>query len=287
MRFDRKALAPPLRPANLLSPRELALAWSLMAALAVLAWVLVVAQAHDMGIEPGTMGMGVPLFLLLWLIMMIAMMFPSVAPVAVTWARAIGRRSTGLARASRLTQFVAGYLLVWTAFGLLAYGLLALTGDLVADHPDAGRWIGASAFLLAGLHQLGPLKTVCLRHCRSPMGTLVRYAGFRPWARDLRVGLHHGLYCLGCCWGLMIVLVPLGVMNVLAMAALAAVIFVEKLWRFGPALSLVVGVAFLVLAVLSLFQGWPLPGLEEPAGPMTETDMAPGTGPARWWPVSG
>ncbi|QES05026.1 DUF2182 domain-containing protein [Streptomyces venezuelae] len=287
MRLDRKALAPPLRPANLLSPRELALAWSLMAALAVLAWVLVVAQAHDMGIEPGTMGMGVPLFLLLWLIMMIAMMFPSVAPVAVTWARAIGRRSTGLARASRLTQFVAGYLLVWTAFGLLAYGLLALTGDLVADHPDAGRWIGASAFLLAGLHQLGPLKTVCLRHCRSPMGTLVRYAGFRPWARDLRVGLHHGLYCLGCCWGLMIVLVPLGVMNVLAMAALAAVIFVEKLWRFGPALSLVVGVAFLVLAVLSLFQGWPLPGLEEPAGPMTETDMAPGTGHDRWGPVSG
>ncbi|WP_306329578.1 DUF2182 domain-containing protein [Streptomyces venezuelae] len=284
MRLDRKALAPPLRPANLLSPRELALAWSLMAALAVLAWVLVVAQAHDMGIEPGTMGMGVPLFLLLWLIMMIAMMFPSVAPVAVTWARAIGRQSTGVARASRLTQFVAGYLLVWTAFGLLAYGLLALTGDLVADHPDAGRWIGASAFLLAGLHQLGPLKTVCLRHCRSPMGTLVRYAGFRPRARDLRVGLHHGLYCLGCCWGLMIVLVPLGVMNVLAMAALAAVIFVEKLWRFGPVFSLAVGVAFLALAVLSLFQGWPLPGLEEPAAPMTETDMAPGGAAG---PVSG
>ncbi|MFE1553269.1 DUF2182 domain-containing protein [Streptomyces sp. NPDC058718] len=274
MRLDRKTLAPPLRTANLLSARDLALAWSLMAALAVLAWVLVVAQAGDMGIEPGTMGMGVPLFLLLWLIMMIAMMFPSVAPVALTWARSIGRRSTGIARASRLTQFVGGYLLAWTAFGLLAYGLLALTGTLVADHPDAGRWIGASAFLLAGLHQFGPLKTACLLHCRSPMGTLVRYAGFKPWARDLRVGLHHGLYCVGCCWGLMIVLVPLGVMNVLAMAVLAGVIFVEKLWRLGPVFSVVVGVAFLVLAVLSLFQSWPLPGLEEPATPMTEMDMA-------------
>ncbi|MFE2152802.1 DUF2182 domain-containing protein [Streptomyces lavendulae] len=270
MRLDRKALSPPLRPANLQSARQLAFAWSVMAAIALLAWVLVVDQARGMGVEPGTMGMGVPLFLLLWLVMMIAMMFPSVAPVALTWARAIGRQApTGAVRAARTVQFVGGYLLAWTAFGLIAYGLLAATGALVDGHPGAGRWIGAGAFLVAGLYQFGRWKDLCLRHCRSPMGQLVRYAGFRPRARDLRVGVHHGAYCVGCCWGLMVVLVPLGVMNVLAMAAVAVVIFVEKLWRLGPVFSRAVGAAFLVLAVLSLFQPWLLPGLLPPQSPMT------------------
>ncbi|MEV8588870.1 DUF2182 domain-containing protein [Streptomyces sp. NPDC051180] len=271
MRLDPKALSPSLRPANLLSARQLAFAWSVMAAIAVLAWVLVVDQARDMGVEPGTMGMGIPLFLLLWLVMMIAMMFPSVAPVALTWTRAIGRRSpTPVARVARTAQFAAGYLLAWTAFGLFAYGLLAATGALVDRNPGAGRWIGAGAFLVAGLYQFGPWKDLCLRHCRSPMGQLVRYAGFRPRARDLRVGAHHGAYCVGCCWGLMVVLVPLGVMNVLAMAAVAVVIFVEKLWRLGPVFSWVVGAACLALAVLSLFQPWLLPGLIPPQSPMTE-----------------
>ncbi|MFD7629082.1 DUF2182 domain-containing protein [Streptomyces sp. NPDC059851] len=271
-RLDRNALAPPLRPANLLPARQLAFAWSLMLLLALLAWLLVLDQARGAGVEPGTMGMDLPLFLLLWVIMMIAMMFPSVAPVAVTWARSIGRGSAGAARAARLTQFVCAYLLAWTAFGLLTYGILALTGAAVQQHPDTGRWIGAGAFLLAGLQQLGPLKDVCLRHCRSPMAQLVRYASFRPWARDLRVGLHHGLYCVGCCWGLMIVLIPLGVMNVLAMAALSLVIFVEKLWRLGPPFSLAVGAAFLALAVLAPFHPWLLPGLEPPQQPMPDTE---------------
>lgn len=260
-----------MRPANLLSARQLAFAWSVMASIALLAWVLVIDQARGMGVEPGTMGMGVPLFLLLWLVMMIAMMFPSVAPVALTWTRAIGRQSpTGVVRVARTAQFVGGYLLAWTAFGLIAYGLLAGTGALVDEHPGAGRWIGAGAFLVAGLYQFGPWKDLCLRHCRSPMGQLVRYAGFRPRARDLRVGAHHGAYCVGCCWGLMVVLVPLGVMNVLAMAAVAVVIFVEKLWRLGPVFSQVVGAAFLVLAVMSLFQPWLLPGLIPPQSPMTD-----------------
>jgi predicted metal-binding membrane protein len=122
--------------------------------------------------------------------------------------------------------------------------------------------LGAAAFLLAGLYQLGPLKRVCLLHCRNPLAHLVRYARFRPWARDLRVGAHHGLYCVGCCWGLMIVLVPLGVMNLAAMAGLAAVIFLEKLWRWGPWLTWAVGIAFLVLAVIAPFQDGLLPGLQ-------------------------
>ncbi|EPJ40083.1 hypothetical protein STAFG_2838 [Streptomyces afghaniensis 772] len=215
-----------------------------------------------MGVEPGTMGMAQPLFLLLWVTMMAAMMLPSMAPVALTWVRGIGRQSSGWTRAARSIEFVGGYLLVWTAFGLLAYAALAFTGGLVNDHPTTGRWIGSIAFLLAGLYQLGPLKHVCLRHCRDPLSHLVRYAGFRRPARDLRVGVHHGAYCVGCCAGLMVVLIPLGVMNVAAMAGLALVIFMEKLWSRGLLLTSVMGVAFLVLALLAPFQDWLLPGLQ-------------------------
>ncbi|MEV5932492.1 DUF2182 domain-containing protein [Streptomyces sp. NPDC052079] len=265
--------APPPAPTGagggLLPARELAAAWLLIVLIAVPAWALTIGQARDMGVGPGTMGMALPLFLLLWVTMMAAMMLPSMAPVAVTWVRAIGRRSSGWTRTARTVEFVGGYLLLWTAVGLLAYAALALTGDLVEDHPTAGRWIGAAAFLLAGLYQLGPLKNVCLRHCRDPMGHLVRYAGFRRPVRDLRVGLHHGAYCVGCCAGLMVVLVPLGVMNVAAMAGLAVVIFVEKLWSRGPLLARAVGIAFLVLAVLAPFQDWLLPGLQ---GTMPMTD---------------
>lgn len=258
----------PLRTGALLPVRELAVAWSLLVVIAALSWALTVDQARDMGVEPGTMGMALPLFLLLWLAMMAAMMLPSVAPVALTWARGIARQSSGAARALRTTEFLCGYLLAWTAFGLLAYGGLALTGALVDRHPDAARWIGAAAFALAGLYQLGPLKDICLRHCRSPMAQLMRYATYRPRLRDLRVGLHHGAYCVGCCWALMVVLIPLGIMNIAAMAGVAALIFLEKLWYRGPQLARVAGVAFLVLAVLALFQDWPLPGLRGSMTPM-------------------
>ncbi|WP_432133675.1 MULTISPECIES: DUF2182 domain-containing protein [unclassified Streptomyces] len=270
MRPSRES-APSAGGAGLLPRRELAVAWVLVSLIAVPAWVLTAGQAREMGVEPGTMGMALPLFLLLWVTMMAAMMLPSMAPVAITWVRGIGRQSAGWSRALRTGEVVTGYLIAWSAFGVLAYGVLALTGDVVAGHPDAGRWIGSAAFLLAGLYQLGPLKHVCLRHCRNPMGHLVHYAGFRPPVRDLRVGVHHGAYCVGCCAGLMVVLVPLGMMNLAAMAGLSVVIFLEKLWSRGPALGRVMGVAFLVLAVLAPFepfQEWLLPGLRDSGSSM-------------------
>ncbi|PWI13860.1 hypothetical protein DI272_06650 [Streptomyces sp. Act143] len=271
-RTSTVASAQPVTPTGagggLLPARDLAAAWFLVVAIAVPAWVLTIGQAGDMGVEPGTMGLALPLFLVLWLTMMAAMMLPSMAPVALTWVRGIGRQSSGWARTARTAEFIAGYLLVWTAFGLLAYAALDLTGSLVGDHADAGRWIGSVAFLLAGLYQLGPLKYVCLRHCRDPLSHLVHYSGFQGRVRDLRVGLHHGAYCVGCCAGLMFVLVPLGVMNVAAMAGLAVVIFVEKLSSLGVLLGRVVGVAFLVLAVLAPFQDWLLPGLQDSMPPM-------------------
>jgi predicted metal-binding membrane protein len=88
------------------------------------------------------MGVALPLLLLLWVTMMAAMMLPSVAPVAITWVRGIGRQSSGWTRTVRTIEFVGGYLLAWSAFGRLVHAALALTGGLVDDHPTAGRWIG-------------------------------------------------------------------------------------------------------------------------------------------------
>jgi predicted metal-binding membrane protein len=250
----------PTAPSEL-SFTDAAPAWGALVILAVAAWFVTVAQARGMAIGPGTMGMDLPIFVGTWVVMMAAMMFPSVAPVAILWTRAIYRKEVGGARARRISEFVAGYLVAWTAFGLVAFAALLGTGWLAERTPDAARWLGVGIFALAGTYQLTPLKNVCLRHCRSPVAHLLHYGNVKGLARDLRVGLSHGLYCVGCCWGLMVVLIALGAMNVAAMAALAAVISLEKLWRRGVGFARVAGVALIVLAVLAAFHPSLLPGL--------------------------
>ena len=253
------------------SLRQAAVPWALLVLLAGLAWLVTVRQARGMGIGPGTMGMAFPFFMGMWVAMMAAMMFPSVAPVAVSWARSIVRRSDGLDRALRISSFVGGYLVSWAAFGAVAFAALLGTQRLVDVSPEAAKWLGVSIFGAAGIYQLTPLKSACLRHCRSPMMQLLHYANYRGRARDLRVGTHHGMYCVGCCWGLMVVLVAVGVMNVPAMAGLAGVIFLEKLWRRGELLSKAVGVAFLAIAGLAVFYPDLLPALHSGAGSMGGT----------------
>lgn len=221
-----------------------------MLVLAALAWVLTIRQSRGMTTMPGTMGMDVPAFLAMWTAMMAAMMVPAVAPVAVACVRAIASGSTGRIRAARLTAFVGGYLLAWASYGLVAYAALAGAGWLVDRAPDGARWAAAGVFAVAGLYQLTPLKDGCLTHCRSPLAQLVHYGGYTGRLRDLRIGLHHGAYCVGCCWGLMLVLVAVGVMNVAVMAGIAVVIFAEKLWRHGPHLARAAGAGLVVLAVL-------------------------------------
>ena len=207
--------------------------WIALCLLAALAWAVTVIQARGMGVGPGTMGLSLAAFLALWVVMMTAMMFPSVAPMVVMWIRSVSARPTRSARVTGVAGFLCGYLVAWAAFGLLAYGVLIGTDRLVDGSPSTVKWAGAGIFLLAGIYQLTPLKRACLRHCRSPIGSLFHYASFKGPARDLRVGMHHGFYCVGCCWGLMIVLVAVGAMNIAVMAALAAVILVEKVWRYG------------------------------------------------------
>jgi predicted metal-binding membrane protein len=146
-----------------------------------------------------------------------AMMFPSMAPVAILWTPSIVYRSSSAVASYRIALFVTGYLLAWAFAGVLAFfGLTLFEHVLVLAGNHAG-WLGAAIFVTAGVYQLTSFKDVCLRHCRSPMSLLVHYTSFRGPAIDLRVGFHHGLYCVACCWGLMLILVAVGVMNIPAM----------------------------------------------------------------------
>ncbi len=256
------------RPVQSLPRRQLARPWIALAAIAAAAWVITIAQARGMGNGPGTMGLELLPFLGLWVVMMAAMMFPSVAPVAVLWTRLITGVSAGFARAMRLSLFIAGYLLAWAACGAVAFAVLTGTGRLLTASPTAAKWLGVGIFAAAGIYQLTPWKDWCLRRCRSPVGALMYYIGFKGRSRDVRVGLHHGATCVGCCWGLMILLVAVGVMNLAAMAALTVVIFVEKLWRHGKPFGQVVGIALVVTGLLAIWFPWLLPGLHTSGMPM-------------------
>ena len=248
-------------PVQALPARQLAVPWLAVAMLAAVAWAVTVVLARHMGNGPGTMGLALLPFLGLWLVMMAAMMLPSVAPVAVLWSRLIGGGPAGPARAARMGMFLSGYLLAWAACGVVAFAALAGAGRLLTASPAAARGLGVTIFIVAGIYQFSPWKDWCLRRCRSPVGALMYYLGFKGRSRDLRVGVHHGVTCAGCCWGLMIALVAVGVMNLAVMAALAAVIFAEKLWRYGKPFAQAVGVTLAAVGILAIWFPWLLPGL--------------------------
>ena len=189
-------------------------------------------------------------FLGVWVVMMAAMMLPSVAPVSRTYLRVIGANRPRGAAPLRLVGLVAGYLVAWAAYGVVAYALTRRLDALATNSERTRVWAAAAALVVAGIYQFTPLKATCLRHCRSPLSVLLHVGNFTGPLRDVRVGAWHGGYCLGCCWSLM--LRPRGrrVMNMVWMAALAVVIFLEKVWRYGRQLSWAVGVGMLVLAVL-------------------------------------
>jgi len=225
------------------------------------AWAATVALARGMTGMTGTMGLGLVAFVPVWTLMMAAMMLPSVTPVATLYARTFQGN-----RAVRIAGLVVGYLAVWAAAGLPAYGLAWLAGWLAGGHPGGAHFAAVAVFAVCGAYQLSPLKDRCLAHCRSPLGLLLHYGSYRGRLRDLRVGVHHGGYCLGCCWALMIILIAVGVMNVAAMVGLAALVLIEKTWSWGPAAGRLAGVAALALAAAIIWFPWLAPGLH--AAPM-------------------
>ena len=157
---------------------------------------------------------------------------------------------------------MVGYLGVWAAAGLPAFGLAWLAGWLTERHPGTAHIAVVAVFAGAGAYQLSRLKDRCLAKCRSPFGLLLHYGSYRGrFPAAYRVGAHHGGYCLGCCWALMVILIAVGVMNVAAMVGLAALVLIEKTWTWGPKAGLMAGTAVLALAVVTIWLPWLAPGL--------------------------
>jgi predicted metal-binding membrane protein len=216
--------------------------------IAAIAWVAIITWTQGSGSMTGTMGLALPAFVVAWTVMMAAMMLPSVAPVASLYARSIASR-----RAMRLTLFTSGYLVVWAMAGVIAFAIGSLVASLAEGDARLGTAAGVAAYLAAGVYQLSPLKYRCLSHCRSPLSLFLHYSSYQGPLRDLRVGAHHGAYCLGCCWALMVVLLALGAMSLIPMLILATVVITEKLWSRGEAFARLVGVACLGLAIATIW----------------------------------
>jgi predicted metal-binding membrane protein len=249
--------------APLTRERKLVLAALLL--LAAGAWVAVIWQSRpaDDEMMSLTMGMGAPIFLGVWVLMMVAMMFPTAAPMILTFnAIQAGKRERGQTWTPTWI-FVGAYLAVWSAFGVLAY-LVAIGVQRLADESmwlmDHAAQIGGVVLILAGVYQLTPLKQACLTKCRTPLQFIM--TRWRDGHRGaFRMGLSHGLYCLGCCWLLFVILFPLGVMNVVMMAVLTALIFAEKSLEWGRAFTLASAVILTGYGLLVLFDRANLPGM--------------------------
>src|SRR6202165_1166669 len=203
---------------------------ALLFALAGLAWWFTVDRMRGMDNGPGTDLGTLGWFLGIWLVMMAAMMFPSVSPTVALYSQMTKKR----APVAPLV-FVCGYLLTWTAAGLLAFGISELGGRLLGEAlvwDRAGRWVAGVILVVAAVYELTPLKTVCLRHCRSPLGFLLgSWRDGLPGA--LQMGAKHGAWCVGCCWALMASLFAFGVMSIAGMAFVAALIAAEKTLPWG------------------------------------------------------
>ncbi len=192
----------------------------------LVAWAVAVEQMQGMDAGPGTDLGAFAWFAGIWLTMTVAMMLPSAALTTLMFSR--------LGRGSDTPLFVGGYLLSWTAFGAAAYIVSRSAREVAPSFvawDERGPWVAGAALAAAGLYQLTPLKTSCLRHCRSPLHFLIRRRGGQLAA--VGAGLGHGGYCIGCCAGLMLALFALGIMSLFWMAVAAAAILVEKMLPGG------------------------------------------------------
>ena len=247
--------------------RDRAIVLGGVAGLAALAWLDLWRRAGGMdmraGMEavmprqmpwsPADLGTAV----VMWGVMMIAMMLPSAAPVLLLYSTAQRKRQGETEGARLVGCFVAGYLVVWLAWSALAAGLqwaLQMLTLLSSHLTTTSALLGAAFLLLAGGYQLTPWKNACLVHCQSPLGFFFTSWRDGAWGA-LRMGMHHGAYCLGCCWALMGLLFVGGVMNLAWVAALAGFILVEKTVARGPWFSRVAGAAAIGWALFLLHRG--------------------------------
>ena len=233
----------------------------LLLVLAGLAWWATVHQMGGMDAGPGTDPGALGWFIGVWVVMMAAMMFPSVAPTVALYARMTKRRSP-----LRPLLFAAAYLFVWSAVGLLSYGLFELGKTWFGAQlgwDSGGRWLAAAVLAVAAVYELTPLKNVCLARCRSPLGFLIGSWRDGP-AGALEMGSRHAAWCVGCCWALMAGLFALGVMSLVWMAVVAALIAAEKTIPWRRSVVWGTTAVLLVLAVMVAVAPHAVPGLVVP-----------------------
>lgn len=241
---------------------------ALLLGLAIAGWTVTDRRMAGMDAGPGTDPGVIGFYLATWVVMMAAMMFPSIVPMVLTYARIQrGKRERGLPVTIGATfAFVTGYLVTWTATGLGFYGVLAGAravdlGGITWD--EAGRYVAGGVIVAAGVYQFTPLKQTCLTKCRDPfLFLLTSWRSGRTGA--LRMGIEHGFWCVGCCWALMAALFALGLMSVGWMAFVAVLIAIEKLlpWKFVANRG--IAILLLVLGISVALVPNKVPGLTIP-----------------------
>lgn len=249
----------------------------LLLLLALVAWAATDARMRGMDAGPGTDLGTLGFFLVTWVVMMSAMMFPSISPMVLMYSRmATGQRERGKGdQAGATAFFVGGYLIAWTAAGLAGYAVYELVRSLSIDAFSwnrGGPYLAGAVLIGAAAYQLTPLKDACLRKCRNPLMFLL--GSWRPGRSGaLRMGAEHGAWCVGCCWALMAALFALGVMSLGWMALVAALIAAEKLLPRQALASVGVGVLLLVLGLGVAFAPASVPGLTQPGSPQAMQSM--------------
>jgi predicted metal-binding membrane protein len=257
-----------IAPANGLSPAISAVRTrlglvTLLLALAAVGWWWTATRMQGMDDGPWTAVGTFGWFLSLWVVMMAAMMLPSVAPTVALYAKMTEQRSP---RAPLL--FTSGYLLSWTAAGVVAFSIAVTLSSLwggLFSWDRAGRWVAGGTLLVAAGYELTPLKDVCLGKCRSPLGQLL--GSWRDgWSGAVGMGAKNGAWCVGCCWALMASLFALGIMSIVWMAVVAGLIAFEKLIPWRRAATYGTAAVLVALGALVLFAPAAMPFLTTPGG---------------------
>jgi predicted metal-binding membrane protein len=247
---------------------------ALLFGLAGVGWWWTVDRMRGMDNGPWTNLGGAGLFLGVWVVMMAAMMFPSVSPTIALYSRMTMARS-----AVAPLLFALGYLVTWAAAGALAFAVAFVGGRTIGDvlaWDRGGRWVAAATLIAAAGYELTPFKDVCLGKCRSPLGLLLgSWRDGRSGA--VRMGLQNGAWCVGCCWALMASFFALGIMSVVWMAIVAGLIAMEKTLPWRRVATYGTAAVLLALGVFLLAVPDALPGLTIPGGGMMspKNQMAP------------
>ncbi|HEY8763439.1 MAG TPA: DUF2182 domain-containing protein [Solirubrobacteraceae bacterium] len=250
-------------------------------ALAAFGWIVTDARMRGMDAGPGTDPGALGFYVTAWVVMMAAMMFPSIAPMVLAYARVSPRMHAAHPRHGTVAVFVGGYLLAWTVFGLAAYGLFAgvraFAGPVLGWH-RAGPYVAGGVIVLAALYQLTPAKDACLRRCRAPFAFITDE--WRDGCRGaLVMGVLHGGWCVGCCWGLMAALFAVGVMSVGWMAFVSALIAIEKLIPWPRQANYAIAALLVALGLGVALAPNRVPGLALPDSQGANSQMSSMHGP--------